>query len=562
MKKILLLGLALLVYLPSFATELYPAIMSYQADRAALARKYNNPFSEEYFQRMDKLYQDWLKALENMPYESYSADGKLDYQLFKNHLEKERFFQQAEWEEFKSVKSVLAFAAPLEKFYQDRRMAIRPKAQELAASFTAVEKDLRIQWEKNKKAVPYDSWQKAELAAQVIESLRKSTEEAYQFYFDYDPEFTWWMKEPMESMDKVLKDYASFLKGHFVNTVVKDDGSGIIGKPVGKLAIEKELAFNMIPYTAEDLLKEGEKQYAWCEREMIKASQELGFGTDWKKALEHVKNTYVPAGEWPQMVTEMAEEAILFLEERDLLTIPDMAKETWRTSMMSAERQKVSPFFLGGESIIISYPTSTMTHEEKMMSMRGNNPHFSRATVQHELIPGHHLQQFMNQRYFPHRRLFNTPFWVEGWTLYWEFNLWDKNFPRNAEDRIGMLFWRMHRAARIVFSLNYHLGKWTPQQCIDFLVDRVGHEYANAEAEVRRSFTSNYGPLYQLAYMIGGLQVYALKNEMTGSGKMTEKEFHDFFITQNYMPIELLRARMKGEDLPRNFKSSWRFLKD
>lgn len=227
---------------------------------------------------------------------------------------------------------------------------------------------------------------------------------------------------------------------------------------------------------------------------------------------------------------------------------------------MSAERQKVSPFFLGGETIIISYPTSTMTHEEKMMSMRGNNPHFSRATVQHELIPGHHLQQFMNQRYFPHRRLFYTPFWIEGWTLYWEFNLWDKQFPRDAKDRVGMLFWRMHRAARIVFSLNYHLGKWTPQQCIDFLVDKVGHERANAEAEVRRSFEGNYGPLYQLAYMIGGLQVYSLKNEMVQSGKMTEKQFHDFFITQNYMPIELLRARMKEEKIPRNFKSSWRFL--
>jgi uncharacterized protein (DUF885 family) len=155
--------------------------------------------------------------------------------------------------------------------------------------------------------------------------------------------------------------------------------------------------------------------------------------------------------------------------------------------------------------------------------------------------------------------MFNTPFWVEGWTLYWEFNLWDKNFPRNAEDKVGMLFWRMHRAARIVFSLNYHLGKWTPQQCIDFLVDKVGHERANAEAEVRRSFEGSYGPLYQLAYMIGGLQVYALKNEMLSSGKMTEKEFHDFFISQNYMPIELLRARMKGE-IPKNFKSSWRFL--
>ena len=33
-----------------------------------------------------------------------------------------------------------------------------------------------------------------------------------------------------------------------------------------------------------------------------------------------------------------------------------------------------------------------------------------------------------------------------------------------------MLFWRSHRCARIIFSLNFHLGKWTPQQCVDFLV--------------------------------------------------------------------------------------------
>ena len=51
-----------------------------------------------------------------------------------------------------------------------------------------------------------------------------------------------------------------------------------------------------------------------------------------------------------------------------------------------------------------------------------------------------------------------------------------------------MLFWRMHRCARIIFSLSFHLGKMTPQECIDFLVDKVGHERDNATAEVRRSF--------------------------------------------------------------------------
>ncbi len=58
------------------------------------------------------------------------------------------------------------------------------------------------------------------------------------------------------------------------------------------------------------------------------------------------------------------------------MTIPAEAEETWRMFMMSPDRQRVNPFFLGGESLIISYPTNTMSYDEKMMSMRGNNPNF------------------------------------------------------------------------------------------------------------------------------------------------------------------------------------------
>jgi uncharacterized protein (DUF885 family) len=194
-----------------------------------------------------------------------------------------------------------------------------------------------------------------------------------------------------------------------------------------------------------------------------------------------------------------------------------------------------------------------------MMSMRGNNPYFSRATVQHELIPGHHLQQFSQQRYKPYRRMFGTPFWMEGWALYWEFNLWDKGFPRTPEEKIGMLFWRMHRCARIIFSLNYHLNKMTPQQCIDFLVDRVGHERANAEAEVRRSFTGRYGPLYQIAYMVGGLQFYQLKQEMVASGKMTERDFHDAILKENSMPVALVRAILTDAEVTKDKPIVWKF---
>ena len=82
--------------------------------------------------------------------------------------------------------------------------------------------------------------------------------------------------------------------------------------------------------------------------------------------------------------------------------------------------------------ISVSFPTDGMSHEEKWMSLRGNNIHFSRATVHHELIPGHHLQFFMTDRYNRHRRARSaTPFWAEGWALYWEMLLWDLDFPQS-----------------------------------------------------------------------------------------------------------------------------------
>jgi precorrin-6B methylase 2 len=168
----------------------------------------------------------------------------------------------------------------------------------------------------------------------------------------------------------------------------------------------------------------------------------------------------------------------------------------------------------------------------------------------------------MNDRYNSHRRAFGTPFWTEGWALYWEMLLWDLGFPQSPEDRVGMLFWRMHRTARIIFSLGFHLGTMTPQECIDFLVDRVGHERANAEGEVRRSFNGSYSPLYQVAYMIGGLQFRALHRELVGAGKMTNREFHDAILKRGRMPVEMVRASLVTVPLRRDYKAGWKFYQE
>jgi uncharacterized protein (DUF885 family) len=165
----------------------------------------------------------------------------------------------------------------------------------------------------------------------------------------------------------------------------------------------------------------------------------------------------------------------------------------------------------------------------------------------------------MAQRHNPHRGLFRTPFYSEGWALYWEYVMWDQGFQASPEDRIGALFWRMHRCARIIFSLKFHTGQWSPQESIDFLVDRVGHERDNATAEVRRSFQGGYGPLYQAGYLLGGLQLRALRRELVDSRQLTDKQFHDEILRQGNMPIALIRLSVGKQRLTCDMSIDWQF---
>src|SRR5262245_37530893 len=455
--------------LDSSPSELRSLIERYVVDRGSLSRSYPMEISTARRARFKQFHSDWLATLAKLNFDTLSQDGKVDYLLFKTHLNNE--LQQLEIQN-----KSLAEIAPLTPFAQTitdlaearRRMEMIDPAKiaatlndlnkQIEATRRTVEAGLRSEQGKIKRTV-------ANRASVTVNSLRGALRTWFGYYNGYDPLFTWWVDEPYKAVDQSLAAYANFLServaglrradgaptvaearpgggpgggggrggggggrggagggGDFVvgrtnvgcsgaGAARAGDSSDIIGDPIGREGLMVELASEMIPYTPEELIAIGWKELAWCENEMKKASRELGFGDDWHKALEHVKNKYVEPGKQPEMIRDLAYEAIEYVEKNNLVTVPPLARESWRMEMMSPERQLVSPFFLGGEVIQVSYPTNTMAHEQKMMSMRGNNPHFSRATVHHELIPGHHLQGFMTARYKPYRGLFGTPFW-------------------------------------------------------------------------------------------------------------------------------------------------------
>jgi hypothetical protein len=539
--------------------ELPDFMQAYIADRGALDRKYNLKYSDEYYNRMLQFAGDWMERLDGLDYDGMGPGDRIDYHLFRNHLEKREFDLRLEWERTTEVSEMIDFAGALKDFIRDRRRGASPDSRAIAERFHRAVHEVDVKISELEEQGGFSSLQQARLASDMVEDLRVNLEWAFDFYHLYHPDFSWWVEKPWRALDDALQSYSGFLAEHIDGQAEAGDGSGIFGRPLGAEALEREIRSEMIPYTAGELIELAEREFEWCKEQLSISAAKIGYA-EYMDAIEYVKTTSVPPGEQPELINYFAEEAVEFLEERDLLTIPDLAKETWRMRMLSPEMQRFAPFFLGGEQVQVAFPTSTMEHELKMMSLRGNNPHFSRAVVQHELIPGHHLQQFMMARYQTHRRPFATPFWIEGWALYWEMLLWEKDFARSAEDELGMLFWRIHRNARIIFSLKYHLGEMSPQECIDFLVEEVGHERANAEAEVRRSFEGAYGPLYQISYMVGGLQMMALRNEVVETGLMSEKEFHDRILRENSLPVELLRALLLNELPDRDFQTEWRFI--
>lgn len=543
-------------------SPLETVVERWSADRMAVARRHPVDASPTRRDRLRRFAEAWRKRLEEVDLDALPTEGKVDYVLLDNALKADLARLDREEKRSKETAPLVPFAEGLTKLIEARAQ-LEPVDSEAAAEWLATVKgqiaDSRKSAEAKKggDAVPKGV---AAHAAEEIDDLRRELGQWYRFYDGYDPLFTWWMKQPYREADRALEEYAGFLRKTLGGR--GGDGDAIHGDPIGREGLMEDLRAEMIAYTPEELLAIAEREFAWCDAEMKKASHDMGFGDDWKKALAKVKTMHKKPGEQPQLVRELAREAIEFVEKNDLVTVPELAKTDWPIDMMSPQAQKVNPFFLGGDRIIVSFPTESMDLSDKVMSLKSNNVPFSRATVHHELIPGHHLQYFMNARYARHRRPFGTPFWMEGWALYWEMLLWDKGFPKTPEDRVGMLFWRMHRCARIVFSLKVHMGKMTPEEAIDYLVDRVGHERFSATGEVRRSFQGNYSPLYQAAYMLGGLQIRALHKELVESGKMTDRQFHDRILKGGSMPIEAVRILLTNPEVKRDFAPRWRFAGD
>ncbi len=269
-------------FLDSPHSELVPLLDRYAADEDVLQRYFAIPVSTTRAAVMRDFYTGWREGLESVRFDSLSLDGRIDYTLFRNQLDYEIRQLDIEKANRQEMAALIPFADVIVQLEENRvnmhtldAEAAAITLNKLAASIS----DLKNQVSQSLKSDAEDGPFKvkatvANRAAHNADFLSRILGNWYRFYAEYDPTFTWWNEKPYEAAADALKDYASFIRSRMVKNA-PDNQNDMLGDPIGNDALLSELAYEMIPYSPAELIDIANQEFAWCERELLKATDEL-----------------------------------------------------------------------------------------------------------------------------------------------------------------------------------------------------------------------------------------------------------------------------------------------
>jgi hypothetical protein len=238
-------------------SEMRGPIERYVADRGSLTRSYPVSFSSARRERSKQFYAEWLSSLQQLDFDPLSQDGKVDYLLFKNHLEDELRQLEIQARQQAEIEPLIPFAKSIADLEEARRRMEPINSAKVATLLT----DLKKQVDERRRAVelglrPEGRGGEAaggiepvrvkktvgNRAVGAVNGLRATLRNWYAFYNGYDPVFTWWNEEPYKALEQTLTSYASFLTERVVGirsdaaqapTANRGPGGGAGGGPGG-----------------------------------------------------------------------------------------------------------------------------------------------------------------------------------------------------------------------------------------------------------------------------------------------------------------------------------------
>jgi uncharacterized protein (DUF885 family) len=490
------------------------------------------------------LLQKMLSALEELNHAELDDDRKTDYRIIKGAITVELHdLEESDWRYRNPLEYV-----PINAIYQ---LLIHPDEnvhQSIKRRLEAIPEYLRgartMLSQYPERVVPQWTSTAIDISVSGVDFIRGLSR---------NPLLTAQFKNParleplFDSAAVAVNDFARFLE---TEVLPKAEGKFASGSNRFNRVLS---ARHFLATDAEKILRFGERLAETTEKELLLLSEQICGEKNISKALGKVQQQHPDADNLLDSYRKKMQSAHAWLMKADIVTVPE--RQSLKVQQTPGFLRDMIPFAAyeppmpRDENQRGLYYVTTVEDESLLAE---HNQYSIDLTSVHEAFPGHHLQFVIanqNNNNNVTRLLNASASMYEGWALYCEQLVFEQGLYDSKEHEFVLLRDRLWRSLRVIIDVKIHTGQFSFDDAANLLVEKLGFELSQAQAEVNWYSSSATTPL---CYAVGREIILktrdiVLRDNTTDKSKL--KDFHDKLLSQGSIALPLIIQSVFGDSV-------------
>ena len=341
-----------------------------------------------------------------------------------------------------------------------------------------------------------------------------------------------------------IKDF--FEKEYYPNT---RNSIGVSETPNGSEFYQNRIDYYTTSkmYTADKIHEIGLAEVARIKKEMTKIIKELNFKGSFEEFFRFLRTD-------DQFYAKTPKELLMYardISKRADANLPRFFKTLPRKPYgVAPVPDAIAPKYTGGRYVGTSKnSTEPGYYWVNTYDLKSRTLYTIPALTVHEAVPGHHLQNALNNELgdsIPKfRRNLYLSAYGEGWGLYTEFLADEMGIYTTPYEKFGKFTYEMWRACRLVVDTGIHAKGWSRDQAVNYMSSNTALSLHEVNTEIDRYIS---WPGQALSYKIGELKIRELRNKAENKldQKFDIRDFHEIILEYGTVTLSILENRINN----------------
>ena len=377
------------------------------------------------------------------------------------------------------------------------------------------------------------------------------------------------LKEAANPVVEVLKSYQEFLEK---DLLPRAKGNWRLGKE--RFAQKLELVLDA-GWDADRVLAEAEQEFERVQRDMYIVARQLWSryfpdaplppddDAGRRSTIALVTGAVSQEHGQPEALILDARATVSsiqgFIKEKDVLRLPEndrcqvIEMPEFRRGNSLAYLDAALPLDPEGQSYYAVSPPPAIWGAEKVRSfLEEYNRHMLQILTIHEAYPGHYVQlEYSNRCPSLIRRVLQSGVFIEGWAVYTEQMMLDQGYGNGELAlRLNQLKFYLRAVANAILDHKMHCQSLSDEEALRFLVEDAYQSEGEARLKIVRAKQSSV----QLStYFVGRMAHYKLRQQIQREmgDKFQLGRYHEAVLSHGSVPVkflpELVRASLPSQ---------------